>query len=62
MLLTIAMHIGPTMFLKFGPPNAKYNSENRLHEECNSADWRDDGEIEETIAVDNDKDEDEKDP
>ena len=52
------MHIGPTRLLEIGPPNAKYDLKKRLRERYTSADWGDDGEIEEAIAADDNKDND----
>ena len=59
-LLTIGMQIGPTRLLEVGPPNAKYDLEGRLREGCTSADWGNNGETEEAMAADNNKDDDEK--
>ena len=59
-LLTIGMHIGSTSLLEVGSPNAKYDSDERLCKGYTSADWGDNGEIEEAITLDNDEDDDEK--
>ena len=61
-LLTIGIHIGPTSLLEVGPSNAKYDSEERLREECTDTDWGDDGEIEEAMAADNNEDNDKDNP
>ena len=60
--LIIGIHIGLTRLLKVGPPNAEYNSEKRFWERCTSANWDDDGEIEEPMAANNNKKDDKKHP
>lgn len=60
-LLTIDMHIGLTKLLEVGPPNAKYNLEERLREGYTGMDWGNKGEIEEAMATDNNKDNDNED-
>lgn len=60
-LLTISMHIKLIRFLEVGYFNAKYNLKKRLYEECTGTNWVDDGEIKETMAMDNNKDDDKKD-
>lgn len=60
-LLTIDMHIGPTRLLEFGLLNAKYYLKKRLYKGYTGADWGDEGEIEEAIATDDNKDNDEED-
>lgn len=55
------MHIGPIKFLIMNLPNAKYNLEKRLYKEYTSINWYKNDEIEETIAVDNNKNDNEED-
>ena len=62
-LLTISMHMRPTRFLEFGPPNAEYNSAERPLGKATGINWGDNGEIEEAMAAtDKDEDDDEEDP
>lgn len=60
-LLTISMNIGPTKLLKFDLTNAKYDSKRRLCEGYTGVDLDDDGKIKETMAADNDKNDDNED-
>lgn len=60
--LTIGMYIGPIRLLEVGPFNADYDSEGRLYEGYNNLDWNDEGEIKETMAANNNKDDDKEDP
>ena len=57
-LLTISMHIEPTRLSKVVSLNVEYDSEGRLRERCTGADWGNDGEIEEAMAADIEKDDD----
>lgn len=59
--LIIGIHIGSTRFLEVGSLNAKYDSKRKLCEGYISIDWGDNGKIKEAIAVNNNKDNDEKD-
>lgn len=58
--LTISIHIEPTRFLKVGFLNIKYNSKKKLYERYTSVNWHDKYEIEKVIAVNNNKNNDEK--
>ena len=60
-LLTICMHIGPTRLLEVSLSNTEYDLERKLYEGCINANWVDDGEIEEAMAADHNKDNDKKD-
>lgn len=60
-LLTIDMYIGLIRLLEVGPPNAKYNLEERLREGYTDMDWGDKGEIKEAMAIGNNKNNDNKD-
>lgn len=55
------MHIRPTRVLKVGPSNAKYNLEGKVREEYSGADWGDNSEIEEAMAANDNKDDDQED-
>ena len=62
-LLTIGMHVGPTRFLEFKPPDAEYDSTGRQLGGHTSVDWDDDSEIKKAMAAaDNNKDDDKEDP
>ena len=54
------MLIRLTEFLEVSPSNAQYDSERRLREKCNVANWSDDSEIKEAIATDVNEDDDEE--
>ena len=59
--LTIDMYIGSTRLLEVNPPNTKYDLEEKFHEGYIGADWDNEVEIE-AIAIDNNKNNDDKDP
>lgn len=54
-LLTIGMYIRSTKLLEVGLLNAEYDLEEKLCEWCTDTNCDDDGEIEEAMAVDNNK-------
>lgn len=54
------MHIRPTKLLEFGPFNIKYNLKKRFYKEYTSIDWGEENKIKEVIAMNNNKNGDEK--
>ena len=60
--LIIGMHIGLSRLLEVGLSNAKYDWNGRFCKGYTSADWVDDGKIEEAMAANNNKDDDKKNP
>ena len=58
----IDMHIRPTSLLEVGPPHVKYDSKKRVRKEYVGADWSDNGKIKETMAADENEDNDKEDP
>ena len=61
MFLTIDMYIGSTRLLEVISSNAKYDLEEKFHEGYTGADWGNEGKIK-AIAIDNNKNNDDKDP
>lgn len=59
--LTINMYIRPTRILEVDSPNAKYDSKERLYEECINADWGDNNKMKEAMIANNNKDNDKED-
>lgn len=55
------MYVAPTRLWEVGLANVKYDLEERLHEKYIGANLGDDSEIEEAVAVNDNKDNDEKD-
>ena len=60
--ITISIHIGPTRLLEVSPHNAEYYLVRKLPEECTGADWVYDGKIKETMAANNNKEDDKENP
>lgn len=60
-LLIIGMHIGQTRLLKACPANAEYDLDKKLCERCICADKGNNVKIEEATAIDNNKNNNEKD-
>lgn len=60
--LTINIHIEPTRLLEIGLPNAEYDLKERICEGYTNNDLGYDGQIEEAIAADNNKNDNKEDP